>query len=144
MRPAVYTLTRVHHITADSPKLFAKGETRIAPSADSKASIKLINGFMIVKLAYDPLMKFVLESAIANIREKKSQSVWTWTEFFLRRAYSSEQKSNLFSGFEILDMHSVPVRRVFAFQRREHKIGPLDWRQVRDTGETIYLDKFVN
>jgi hypothetical protein len=106
--------------------------------------VKLINGFMIVKRPADPLMKFAIDSAVANIRDRKSLSVWDVTgPGIFRRAYASELRPGLFEGFEILDMHSAPVSRVFVFHRRDNKVGPKDWRRMRDANETIYLERLV-
>jgi hypothetical protein len=122
--------------------LYAKGDRGVLLRRTAGPAVKLINGFMIAKHRGDPLMKFAIDSAITNIRERKSQSVWDVTgPGILRRAHASEARPELFSGFEILDMHSAPVRRVFAFQRRENKIGPKDWRRMRDAGETIYAER---
>lgn len=124
--------------------LYARGDRGVLLRRTRGPGIKLINGFMIAKRTADPLMEFAIKSAIVNIRNRKSQSVWDVTgPGILRRAYASELRSELFSGFEILDMHSAPVKRVFAFLRREHKSGPLDWRRMRETRETIYCGNSV-
>lgn len=122
--------------------LYAKGNRGLLLRRTKGPGVQLINGFMIAKRPEDSLMGFAIKSAIANIRNRKSQSVWDVTgPGILRRAYISELQSELFSGFEILDMHSALVRSVFVLLRREHKIGPLDWRQMRQAGETIFVDK---
>ncbi len=120
-------------------ELYAKGERGVLLRRTKGPAVRLINGFMIVKQPGDALMKFAIDSAIANIRSRRSEFVWDVTgPGILRRAFASESRSKMFAGFEILDMHSPPVKRVFQFLRRENKIGPLDWRRMQQTGETIY------
>jgi hypothetical protein len=94
---------------------------------------------MIAKNANDPLMAFALHAAIRNIEERKSQSVWAVTgPGILRSAYVAEQSTHLFSGFEIVKMHSPAVRNVVQFRHGSHKSGPRDWRRMQEARESIF------
>lgn len=101
--------------------------------------IRLTNLFMIVRNAGDALLELAVHSAMENIQAMRSQSVWQTTgPGILREAYVSTRRAELFSGFEILRMHSPPVRRVISYKKGEYKKGERDWRRMKEAGVSIY------
>jgi mannosyltransferase OCH1-like enzyme len=123
----------------DLASLYGLGSRGVLLCRTQGRAVRLINGFMIVQKAGDPLLDLAIRSAMENIETKRSQSVWQVTgPGILRQAYNSERRDELFSGFEILRMHSPSVLRVITYHKGEYKKGERDWRRMQESSISIF------
>ncbi len=91
--------------------------------------VRIANDFLFVRNPEDPLLRYCVEQATANIEQRVSNNVWKVTgPWIMTRIYNSDNPDSLFEGYTI--HHVRDVRGVVKFRNDlDYKHGEDHWRR---------------